>query len=71
MPESHRYKILKYLKEHKSVEYNVSDLHKQLNENGDKMTYQTVLKWIAVLVAEGEIKDRDYGNMRFVMYDGK
>jgi len=53
-------KIYNFLLEREEVPTTTKQIMASLN-----ITYPTILKWLAVLEAEGKIKVSDYGNIKF------
>ncbi len=72
MPEEIKEKICEYLKQHKGDEISVKKLMEEMEKEGMKYCYHTILKWAAILNAEPDsnIRIRDYGNIKLISYVG-
>lgn len=65
MPEDNKESIYKFLEESRGKKFSM----KQLNEKIEDISRATIIKWIAVLIAEQRIKVEDYGNLKLVWVD--
>lgn len=65
--------VLRFIKENTTSLKKISskELAKQMNINGDSISYQTLLKYVDILIAEGSIKADDYGVLKLVWFDGQ
>jgi hypothetical protein len=65
--------VLRFIKENTTPLKKISskELARQMNINGDSISYQTLLKYVDILIAEDVIKTDDYGVLKLVWFDGK
>ena len=65
MAEEIKEKIYKFLVENKGEEFSQKEIMRQL-----KVSYPSVLKWVAVLLAEEDrdprVKAKDYGSLKSI-----
>lgn len=66
MPEAIKQKILDFLAKTPEKRFNVKQLYLALKDDGNNISYGTLLKWIDILKAEKEINLEDYGNIKLV-----
>jgi len=62
MAEELKESLYEFLKENMKERFSI----KQVYEKTKKGSYPTVLKWILILIAEGRVNVRDYGNVKIV-----
>ena len=58
--------IKEFLRRNKGIKFKVKEIHNNLLLVGLRVSYNTVLKWSEVLIAKGEVKCEDYGNVKLI-----
>lgn len=60
--------IIDFLKEHRGKKFNIREMWIQINKK-TPVSYQTILKYVAVLIAGNKIQCKDYGVVKIIWVD--